>query len=74
MNDDVIDIVTEHGSASPSTSMDSEIGIGFDEEQDWARSGWSALKPYHTSVYVSFLVDEGRIRFATPTGRPNTSA
>jgi hypothetical protein len=32
---------------------------GFDEEREWSRSFWSALKPHHTSVYVNFLMDEG---------------
>jgi hypothetical protein len=39
---------------------------GFEAERDWARQYWSALAPYHTSVYVNFLMDEGeeRIRLA----------
>jgi len=35
---------------------------GFAEERDWVRSFWSALEPYHTSVYVNFLMDEGEER------------
>jgi FAD/FMN-containing dehydrogenase len=35
---------------------------GFEEEREWARSYWSALSPYHTSVYVNFLMDEGATR------------
>jgi hypothetical protein len=34
-------------------------GEGFDEEREWARGLWQALSPYHTSVYVNFLMDEG---------------
>lgn len=34
-------------------------GEGFDEEREWARGLWDALAPYHTSVYVNFLMDEG---------------
>ena len=34
-------------------------GEGFDEERDWARGLWEALRPYHTRVYVNFLMDEG---------------
>jgi hypothetical protein len=30
---------------------------GFDEERQWVRSFWSALEPYHTSVYVNFHRD-----------------
>jgi FAD/FMN-containing dehydrogenase len=35
---------------------------GFDEEREWSRSFWSALEPYHTSVYVNFLMEEGEDR------------
>jgi FAD/FMN-containing dehydrogenase len=35
---------------------------GFAEERDWARTFWSALEPYHTSVYVNFLMEEGEER------------
>lgn len=39
---------------------------GFDAEREWSRGLWSALEPYHTGVYVNFLMDEGdeRIRQA----------
>jgi hypothetical protein len=32
---------------------------GFEEEREWSRSFWSALRPYHTGAYVNFLMDEG---------------
>jgi FAD/FMN-containing dehydrogenase len=35
---------------------------GFDEEREWVRNFWSALAPYHTSVYVNFLMEEGEER------------
>ena len=35
---------------------------GFDAERQWARDYWSALEPYHTSVYVNFLMEEGEDR------------
>jgi hypothetical protein len=43
-----------------------ESAAGFAAERDWARALWSDLSPYHTSVYVNFLMDEGdeRIRQA----------
>jgi hypothetical protein len=43
-----------------------ESARGFDEEREWSRNFWSELQPYHTSVYVNFLLDEGpeRIRQA----------
>jgi len=46
-------------------------GEGFDLEREWSRNFWSALEPYHTSVYVNFLMDEGedRIRQAYGAGK-----
>ncbi|MGH3788167.1 MAG: BBE domain-containing protein [Pseudonocardiaceae bacterium] len=43
-----------------------EAAEGFDAEREWVRDFWSALQPYHTSVYVNFLMDEGgeRVRQA----------
>ena len=35
---------------------------GFDAERRWARDYWSALAPFHTSVYVNFLMEEGEER------------
>ncbi|HKY49024.1 MAG TPA: FAD-binding oxidoreductase [Acidimicrobiia bacterium] len=48
-----------------------ESADGFEAEREWARSYWSALEPYHTSVYVNFLMDEGedRIRAAYGSGK-----
>jgi FAD/FMN-containing dehydrogenase len=44
----------------------SETADGFEEERQWARDYWTALAPYHTSVYVNFLMEEGdeRVRHA----------
>jgi FAD/FMN-containing dehydrogenase len=39
-----------------------ETAKGFEEEREWARGLWTALAPYHTSVYVNFLMDEGEAR------------
>jgi FAD/FMN-containing dehydrogenase len=39
-----------------------ESAEGFEQEQDWVRAFWSALEPYHTGVYVNFLMDEGELR------------
>jgi FAD/FMN-containing dehydrogenase len=35
---------------------------GFEEEREWVRSFWTALEPYHTGVYVNFLMEEGEER------------
>jgi hypothetical protein len=45
-----------------------ESADGFEEEREWARSYWSALSPYHTSVYVNFLMDEGEERIREAYG------
>ena len=39
-----------------------ETADGFDEQREWARSYWSALEPFHQSVYVNFLMEEGEAR------------
>jgi FAD/FMN-containing dehydrogenase len=48
-----------------------ETAEGFEEEREWARGFWSALEPFHTSVYVNFLGDEGeeRVRKAYGPGK-----
>jgi hypothetical protein len=42
---------------------------GFDEEREWARGLWSALEPFHTSVYVNFLMEEGEERIRQAYGK-----
>ena len=48
-----------------------ETTEGFHEEREWSRNFWSALEPYHTSVYVNFLMEEGeqRVRQAYGSGK-----
>jgi len=41
---------------------------GFEEQREWARSYWTALSPYHTSVYVNFLMEEGEERIRQAYG------
>jgi hypothetical protein len=45
-----------------------ETDAGFAEEREWSRSLWSALAPYHTGVYVNFLMDEGEDRIRQAYG------
>jgi FAD/FMN-containing dehydrogenase len=45
-----------------------ETTEGFDEEREWVRNFWSALEPYHTSVYVNFLMEEGEERIRQAYG------
>ncbi len=102
LNDDIIDIMVEHGRriVSPITSIalwqmggavarvdqnetafngrhagftfningNSEFAEGFEREREWARAYWSALGPYHTSVYVNFLMEEGEERIRQAYG------
>lgn len=35
---------------------------GFEAECEWSRTLWSALEPWHTNVYVNFLMSEGEDR------------
>jgi FAD/FMN-containing dehydrogenase len=44
---------------------------GFAQEREWSRSFWTALSPYHSSVYVNFLMEEGqqRVRDAYGAGK-----
>ena len=39
-----------------------ETAEGFDEQREWARGYWTALEPYHQSVYMNFLMEEGEER------------
>jgi hypothetical protein len=45
-----------------------KTGEGFEAERQWARDYWSALGPYHTSVYVNFLMAEGEARIVQAYG------
>jgi FAD/FMN-containing dehydrogenase len=45
-----------------------ETADGFDAERDWVREFWSALEPWHTSVYVNFLEDAGEERIRSAYG------
>jgi hypothetical protein len=45
-----------------------ETADGFEAERDWVREFWSALEPWHTSVYVNFLDEEGEERIQTAYG------
>lgn len=45
-----------------------ETAEGFDAEREWSRNFWSELKPYHASVYVNFLMEEGEERIQRAYG------
>jgi hypothetical protein len=46
----------------------SKTAEGFEAEREWARAYWSALEPFHTSVYVNFLMEEGQDRIRDAYG------
>lgn len=41
---------------------------GFEHEREWSQALWTALQPYHTGVYVNFLMDEGEDRIRAAYG------
>jgi FAD binding domain/Berberine and berberine like len=45
-----------------------ETEAGFDEERGWVRDFWSALEPWHSTVYVNFLMEEGEDRIRQAYG------
>jgi hypothetical protein len=45
-----------------------ETAEGFEEQRQWARDYWTALAPWHTSVYVNFLMEEGEERIKEAYG------
>jgi FAD/FMN-containing dehydrogenase len=45
-----------------------ESAAGFDREKEWVRDFWSALEPYHSTVYVNFLMEEGEERIRQAYG------
>jgi FAD/FMN-containing dehydrogenase len=45
-----------------------ETEEGFDEGRAWSRNFWEELKPWHQSVYVNFLMDEGEERIREAYG------
>jgi FAD/FMN-containing dehydrogenase len=45
-----------------------ETADGFDDERQWVRDFWSALEPWHQTVYVNFLDNEGEDRIRAAYG------
>ena len=43
-------------------------GEGFEQEREWARGLWSALRPHHQHVYVNFMMEEGEDRIREAYG------
>jgi FAD binding domain/Berberine and berberine like len=51
-----------HGGHTFNITGMTDSAEGFEHEREWVRSFWSDLQPYHTGVYVNFLMDEGEER------------
>jgi hypothetical protein len=45
---------------------------GLEEQRQWARDYWAALAPFHTGVYVNFLMEEGTPASDRPTVTPSS--
>ena len=50
-------------------AVSTEDSEGFEREREWARDFWSALEPFHQSVYVNFLMEEGEDRVQEAYGQ-----
>jgi FAD/FMN-containing dehydrogenase len=57
-----------HAGFTYNIGCSTETEEGFDAERDWVRDFWSALEPWHTTVYVNFLDEEGEDRIRTAYG------
>jgi FAD/FMN-containing dehydrogenase len=57
-----------HAGFTYNIGCSTETGEGFEAEREWVREFWSALEPWHTTVYVNFLDEEGEERVRTAYG------
>ncbi len=51
-----------HAAHTININATTATGDGFDEEREWSQTFWTALSPFHSSVYVNFLMEEGQER------------
>jgi FAD/FMN-containing dehydrogenase len=68
MSDDETAFNGRHEGFTYNITCSTETSDGFDEEREWVRTFWSALEPWHTTVYVNFLMDEGEDRIRQAYG------
>jgi hypothetical protein len=66
--DDMTSFNGRHAGFTYNITCCTETAEGFDEEREWVRNFWSALEPWHTTVYVNFLMEEGEDRIRTAYG------
>jgi hypothetical protein len=57
-----------HAGFTYNITCSTETADGFDQEREWVRNFWSALEPWHTTVYVNFLMEEGEDRIRQAYG------
>jgi FAD/FMN-containing dehydrogenase len=68
VDDDATPFGGRHAGFTYNIGCCTETADGFEAERDWVREFWSALEPWHTSVYVNFLDEEGEERIRTAYG------
>jgi FAD/FMN-containing dehydrogenase len=68
VSDDETAFNGRHEGFTYNITCSTEASDGFDEEREWVRNFWSALEPWHTTVYVNFLMDEGEDRIRQAYG------
>jgi FAD/FMN-containing dehydrogenase len=60
--DDATAFSGRHAGVTFNINGNTATADGFDDQRQWARDYWSALAPFHTGVYVNFLMEEGDTR------------
>jgi FAD/FMN-containing dehydrogenase len=68
VGDDETSFNGRHAGFTYNITSCTEASDGFDAEREWVRNFWSALEPWHTTVYVNFLMDEGEDRIRQAYG------
>ena len=68
MPDDATAFNGRHEGFTYNITCSTETADGFDAEREWVRNFWSALEPWHTTVYVNFLMEEGEERIRSAYG------
>ncbi|MGH3081926.1 MAG: FAD-binding oxidoreductase [Gaiellaceae bacterium] len=66
--DDATAFDGRHAGFTYNITCSTETADGFDEEREWVRNFWTALEPWHTTVYVNFLMEEGEDRIRSAYG------
>jgi FAD/FMN-containing dehydrogenase len=68
VRDDETSFNGRHAGFTYNITCCTEVSDGFAAEREWVLNFWSALEPWHTTVYVNFLMDEGEDRIRQAYG------